>query len=132
MSGCGTGNLSFALPAAANVAAVTGIDQAEVILRPRAPRTGDPRFSFQHARRPRVAIPRMLRSIGVYSMLVLQFIPDADHAVAEMCRVVRPGGTVTAAVWDLFGGMSHHAIDVGYRRRARSVRRAAADRVSAR
>ena len=30
--GCGTGNLSFALPEAANVSAVTGIDQAEAFL----------------------------------------------------------------------------------------------------
>jgi hypothetical protein len=36
-------------------------------------------------------------------MLVLQFIPDSARAVAEMRRVVRPGGTVTAAVWDSFG-----------------------------
>ena len=36
-------------------------------------------------------------------MLVLQFIPDAARAVAEMRRVVRLGGTVTAAVWDNFG-----------------------------
>src|SRR5438045_3220489 len=27
------------------------------------------------------------------------------RAVAEMRRVVRPGGTVTAAVWDAYGGM---------------------------
>jgi hypothetical protein len=40
-------------------------------------------------------------------MLVLQFIPDAERAVAEMRRVVRPGGTVTAAVWDSFGGIPH-------------------------
>src|SRR5215207_3753625 len=33
-------------------------------------------------------------------MLVLQFIPDAPRAVAEISRVVRPGGTITAAVWD--------------------------------
>jgi ubiquinone/menaquinone biosynthesis C-methylase UbiE len=39
----------------------------------------------------------------VFSMLVLQFIPDAARAVAEMRRVVRPGGTVTAAVSDSFG-----------------------------
>jgi SAM-dependent methyltransferase len=40
-------------------------------------------------------------------MLVLQFIPDAARAVAEMCRVVRPSGTVTAAVWDAYGGNPH-------------------------
>ena len=42
-----------------------------------------------------------------FSMLVLQFIPDAARAVAEMRRVVRSGGTVTAAVWDAYGGMPH-------------------------
>jgi len=40
-------------------------------------------------------------------MLVLQFIPDAARAVAEMRRVVRPRGTVTAAVWDSYGGFLH-------------------------
>ena len=36
------------------------------------------------------------------ALLVLQFIPEPELAVAEMRRVVRPGGTVAAAVWDLF------------------------------
>jgi hypothetical protein len=40
-------------------------------------------------------------------MLVLQFIPDAARAVTEMRRVVRPGGMVTAAVWDNYGGQPH-------------------------
>ncbi len=33
-----------------------------------------------------------------FCLLVLQFVPDAERAVAEMCRVVRPGGIVAAAV----------------------------------
>jgi hypothetical protein len=37
-------------------------------------------------------------------MLVLQFVPQADLAVREMCRVTRPGGTVAAATWDTRGG----------------------------
>ena len=44
--GCGTGNLSYALPEAANVAAVTGIDQAEVFLEYARKRSADPRFTF--------------------------------------------------------------------------------------
>jgi ubiquinone/menaquinone biosynthesis C-methylase UbiE len=39
-----------------------------------------------------------------FSMFVLNFIPDAQRVVAEMRRVVRPGGTATAAVWDTFSG----------------------------
>jgi ubiquinone/menaquinone biosynthesis C-methylase UbiE len=39
-----------------------------------------------------------------FSMFVLNFIPDAQRAVAEVRRVVRPGGTATAAVWDTFSG----------------------------
>ena len=39
-----------------------------------------------------------------YSSLVLHFLPDAARAVAEMKRVVRSGGIVTAAVWDNYGG----------------------------
>lgn len=38
------------------------------------------------------------------SALVLNFIPDRAKAVAEMRRVVRPGGTVAAYVWDFAGG----------------------------
>jgi SAM-dependent methyltransferase len=39
------------------------------------------------------------------SGLVLNFIPDPSKAVAEMTRVVRPGGTVAFYVWDFAGEM---------------------------
>ena len=42
------------------------------------------------------------------SMLVLQFIPQADKAVREMRRVTRPGGIVAAATWDTGGGLVAH------------------------
>jgi hypothetical protein len=35
----------------------------------------------------------------------LHFVSTPDRAVAEMFRVVRPGGTIAATVWDTFGGM---------------------------
>jgi SAM-dependent methyltransferase len=34
------------------------------------------------------------------SALVLNFVPDSARAAAEMSRVTKPGGLVTAAVWD--------------------------------
>jgi ubiquinone/menaquinone biosynthesis C-methylase UbiE len=36
--------------------------------------------------------------------LVIFFVPDPVKAVAEMTRVVCPGGTVAAYAWDMFGG----------------------------
>jgi SAM-dependent methyltransferase len=36
--------------------------------------------------------------------LVLFFVPEPAVGVAEMCRVVRPGGTVAAYHWDILGG----------------------------
>ena len=66
----------------------------------------DPRINFEpaDARSPPFKDNSFDRA---FSMLVLQFIPDAGRAVAEMRRVVRPGGTVTAAVWDGYGGLQH-------------------------
>ena len=39
------------------------------------------------------------------ALLVLHFVPEAGRAIAEMKRVVRPGGIVAATVWDHYGGM---------------------------
>src|SRR5262245_17824933 len=39
------------------------------------------------------------------AQLVLHFVSDADATAREMRRVVRPGGVVSACVWDFTGGM---------------------------
>ncbi|CAN5892313.1 class I SAM-dependent methyltransferase [soil metagenome] len=36
--------------------------------------------------------------------LVIFFVPDPAQGVAEMARVVRPGGSVSAYAWDILGG----------------------------
>jgi SAM-dependent methyltransferase len=36
--------------------------------------------------------------------LVIFFVPEPPKGVAEMARVVRPGGTVAAYAWDMLGG----------------------------
>jgi ubiquinone/menaquinone biosynthesis C-methylase UbiE len=100
--GCGTGSLTFTLPEIASVASVTGVDLTEPYVEFARARNTDPRISFQPA--DARALPFGDKSFHrAFSMLVLQFIPDAPRAVAEMHRVVRPGGTVTAAVWDALG-----------------------------
>ena len=102
--GCGTGSLAFALPR--SVGQVTGIDKVGAYVAEATRLAPDGRFRFQEG--DACALPFAAASFErAYCMLVLQFIPDAAKAVAEMRRVVRPGGMVTAAIWDAFGGMTH-------------------------
>lgn len=101
--GCGTGSLIFALPEFAKVGAAAGIDVTAAYVAAARARNTDPRFTFDvgDAR----ALPYPDASFDrAFSLLVLHFIPDARKAVEEMRRVVRPGGTIAAAVWDGYGG----------------------------
>lgn len=48
--------------------------------------------------------------------LVIFFVPDPAQGVAEMARVVCPGGIVTAYAWDLYGGgLPYEALQVEMR-----------------
>ena len=102
--GCGTGSLTFTLaetrkPRRDNRGRS---DPRFSRFRARA-RNTDPRIAFEHA--DARELPFEDNSFDrAFAMLVLHFIPDAARAVAEMRRVVRPGGTVAAAVWDNYGG----------------------------
>src|SRR5207237_8121901 len=42
------------------------------------------------------------------SLLMLNFLPDYRAAAAEMVRVTRIGGIVSAAAWDFAGGLPSH------------------------
>jgi len=98
--------LTFTCPRNPNVAAVTGIDVTEPYLEFARARNSGPKINFRQA--DAQALPFEDNSFDrAFSMLVLQFIPDAARAVAEIRRVVRHGGTVTAAIWDVYGGTPH-------------------------
>jgi SAM-dependent methyltransferase len=102
--GCGTGSLTFALPLAANVASVTGIDFARPYVEYARAANADQRITLRQG--DACAMPfETARFDRAMAMLSLQFMPQPDQAVAEMRRVVRPGGIVAAAVWDSYGGM---------------------------
>jgi ubiquinone/menaquinone biosynthesis C-methylase UbiE len=102
--GCGTGSLTFALPAAARVGEIVGIDYSPIFVEEAQRRNSDKRITFQQA--DACALPFEDASFDrALSLLVLHFVPQAGKAVAEMRRVARPGGVVAAAVWDHLGGM---------------------------
>lgn len=103
--GCGTGSLTFALPKVADVAAVAAIDFSPVFVEAARQHNTDPRITI--AEGDACDLPFADGQFDrALSLLVLHFVPTADKAVAEMRRVVRPGGIVAAAVWDHYGGMS--------------------------
>ena len=102
--GCGTGSLTFALARAADLAEIAAVDYSPVFVEEVIRRNTDPRIKVRQA--DACALPFEGGTFDrALALLVLQFVPEAGKAVAEMRRVVRPGGVVAAAVWDHLGGM---------------------------
>ena len=102
--GCGTGSLTFALASNATLAKIVAIDYSPIFVEATAQRSTDPRIEVRQA--DACALPFQGGSFDrALALLVLHFVPEAEKAIAEMRRVVRPGGVVAAAVWDHLGGM---------------------------
>ncbi|MPW19596.1 methyltransferase domain-containing protein [Paraburkholderia sp. CNPSo 3157] len=102
--GCGTGSLAFELAKIASLEEIAAIDYSNVFVEEAIRRNADPRIKIQQA--DACALPFDDASFdGALALLVLHFVPDSGKAVAEMRRVVRPGGVVAAVVWDHLGGM---------------------------
>jgi SAM-dependent methyltransferase len=96
--------LTFALASAADLDEIAAIDYSPVFVAEAIRRNTDPRINIRQA--DACALPFEGGTFDrALALLVLHFVPEAGKAVAEMRRVVRPGGVVAAAVWDHLGGM---------------------------
>lgn len=102
--GSGTGALSFALLDATRNGRVTGVDPSQDYVNHAARQRDDPRIHFQVGDAQQLTFPSATFD-KVVSALVLNFVPDPAHALAEMIRVTKSHGLVTAAVWDYGDGM---------------------------
>jgi SAM-dependent methyltransferase len=102
--GCGTGALTQAIVEQAAPQAVTGLDPSAGFLahaRSRVP-GAHVRFDVADAQ----SLPQASASVdAAVSGLVLNFVPQPRQALAEMARVVQPGGVVASYVWDYAGRM---------------------------
>ncbi|QJR37262.1 class I SAM-dependent methyltransferase [Gemmatimonas groenlandica] len=108
--GCGNGAFTELIATRCAPAAVHGIDPSEAQLdfaRTR-PALGDADLREGDA----MALPYPNDSVDVALMpLVIFFVPDPAAGVAEMARVVAPGGLVAAYAWDMYGGgLPYHVL----------------------
>lgn len=102
--GCGTGALSNTILERADPSEVIGIDPSEGFLQVARATLVDERAEFRVGDAQAVPLAAAQADVLV-SGLVLNFVPDKERALGEMRRVVKPGGTVAAFVWDYAGEM---------------------------
>jgi ubiquinone/menaquinone biosynthesis C-methylase UbiE len=101
--GCGNGAFTEVLIAKNAPAEVTGIDPSEGQLAYARTRPGTQRAQFRAAGAQDIPFGDDSFDAAVMP-LVISFVPDPVKGVAEMARVVRPGGCVAAYMWDIPGG----------------------------
>jgi SAM-dependent methyltransferase len=100
--GCGNGAFTRSLIQHCAPAEVHGIDPSEAQIAFARERPGTRHVSFQTG--DALALPfKADRFDAAVMALVLFFVPDPAKGVAEMTRVVSPGGTVAAYLWYSFG-----------------------------
>jgi SAM-dependent methyltransferase len=102
--GCGTGALTQDILARANPSAVTGLDPSDGFVSYARAHVQDPRATFQLGDAQSLPFKDGEFDAAV-SGLVLNFVPRPEQALAEMKRVLRPGGTAAVYVWDYAGEM---------------------------
>ena len=99
--GCGSGAFAAMVMDRCAPAEVHGIDPSEAQLR--FARTRSPGITFQSGDAVALPFPNGRFDAAVMA-LVIFFVSDPARGVAEMARVVRPGGSVAAYAWDIAGG----------------------------
>ena len=101
--GCGNGAFTDLLVERSAPCEVQGIDPSEAQLVFARARKGVSGVEFRKG--DAMALPfDKARFDAAVMALVIFFVPDPAKGVAEMVRVVRPGGTVATYAWDMLGG----------------------------
>lgn len=101
--GCGNGAFTRMLVERCAPVSVHGIDPSEAQLVYARAQVASPAAEFQHG--DAMALPYPADAFDAAVMpLVIFFVPEPEKGVAEMARVVCPGGAVTAYAWDMEGG----------------------------
>jgi SAM-dependent methyltransferase len=102
--GTGTGALASTLEATMTSGEIIAIDPSEAFIghAKKSAGSGRARFEVGDAQALRFEDASFDKAMA---LLVMNFVPDHGKAVAGMRRVTRPGGGVSACVWDYNEGM---------------------------
>src|SRR6185437_12381415 len=113
--GCGNGAFTGQVIQRCAPAEIQGIDPSEAQLAFARTRPGAQGATFLQGNA--MALPFDTDRFDAAVMaLVIFFVPDPAKGVAEMTRVVRPGGTIAAYAWDMLsGGFPFAPIQAGLR-----------------
>jgi SAM-dependent methyltransferase len=119
--GCGNGAFTEMIVERCGPASVQGIDPSEAQLAFARTRLPSRLAEFRQGDATALPFPADIFDVAVMP-LVIFFIPDPAKGVAEMARVVCPGGTVAAYAWDMLGGgFPYETLRVEMRRLAIAV-----------
>ena len=111
---CGNGNASLA--AAHRFCRVTGVDYVPTLIALARERAAAERLSIDFLEGDAEALPFDDGSFdAVLSTFGVMFAPDQPRAARELCRVVRPGGTIALANWTPEGFVGRMLTAVGKR-----------------
>lgn len=102
--GCGTGALTATVLDSAAPAEIVGVDPSDGFRDSARRKVADSTARFERGDAQNLPFGDA-RFDALVSGLMLNFVPDQPLAVAEMRRVVRPGGTAAVYVWDYAGEM---------------------------
>ena len=102
--GCGTGALTEAILEQTDPSGVTGVEPSAGFLSMARGRIHDSRAAFKSGDATSLPLKDADADVLVAG-LVLNFVSDQQRALQEMCRILRPRGTVALYVWDYAGEM---------------------------
>ena len=101
--GCGSGAFTERVGERCAPAEIHGVDPSEAQLAFARSRPAARLAQFQKGDAMALPFPAQQFDVAVMA-LVIFFVPEPAKGVAEMVRVLRPGGTAAAYAWDMLGG----------------------------
>jgi len=102
--GTGIGSLALTIEATLPKSELVGVDPSEAFIAHAQQNAKSGRARFQVGDGQALEF-RDASFDAAMALLVMNFIPDHHKAVSEMRRVTRPGGVISACVWDYNEGM---------------------------